>query len=599
MQKRNIAKDHLEININDPAIEEIEEILLNLKTSLRSDFDTKKQLKELINDFERSLHEIESSLYETFFRTIYVTDNSLFSHLVELLDLIPNVFVLPIGRCDASDKSRVFFSEISERSASSTTSRLTELERIEVQQSTLQSIQKSLIQQGYIPVCVKKIGDGTTSAFFTHTQSKNLTIVSHPLTAFLNEPVPDAGDPSTNLDAICRKWLDFVGKEARDSLIRSEDFDNSYLLTREICKKLDLSAPNRDSFRHQAISRDDTSFYQDGITLDSRKNLNNFKDLCRILGYNMERNKVFHTNKQDESSNSFIKINKGNTYSDVPSENILVCCHHKSGTTFLRAVFNDIAAEFGKKIWMKFYEPEEMNAGWDICFHQHSDVKEILNAANFRGIHCIRHPKSLIYSAAIYHEKCREPWVDVPLQRFTDSTFNSLTDRDTYNIIKNPKVSIQSKIEILSHYKIDARDGFDSGFSFDGRTYRQMLRSCGNISEKLIFEMRCFSQGVVRKMQAFPKDFRFFTLTLEEISHDQDMFALRRAFRHIGFKGAALERCLELASPHCLWNMRTAPKHATTGVSSEWRSYFFGTVEEEYRSVLGYPEQALGFVETA
>jgi hypothetical protein len=277
----------------------------------------------------------------------------------------------------------------------------------------------------------------------------------------------------------------------------------------------------------------------------------------------------------------------------VPEGPLLVCCHHKSGTNVLRRIFDALGKEFHLPIWMKFYDPEPAS-GWRICFHQHSRVAELLPRLNFRGLHCIRHPMGLIYSAALYHEKCREPWVDVPLARFTEATFRALSDRDTYNRIKHPETPPEERQRILAAATGPGEEG-DPGLALGGRTYRQMLAGAADLSDKLIVEMRGFSRGVVGDMLAFPQDARFATITLEAISHDPAMADLTRILHHLGFRGAALARSLDLARPHCLWASETLPAHATTGVSEDWRAAFTGPVAAEYRRLFGWAEQALGY----
>lgn len=283
---------------------------------------------------------------------------------------------------------------------------------------------------------------------------------------------------------------------------------------------------------------------------------------------------------------------------ELPQQPLIVACHHKSGTNFLRRCFQDIADGSGLRIWFKFYDRNPGNSDWDICFHQHSQIEEtIFSVPDFRGIHCIRHPMSLIYSAALYHEKCSEPWVDVPIRTFTSNSFAALTDRDTYNLIKDPKTPVTERAALM---QVDAAAqergaNYVADFDFAGRTYRQMLRAMSHTGDKLKFEMSCFSNGVVKDMVRFPRDERFHTISLEEISHDSEMRALISMFRHLGFKGVNLEACLQRAAVHCLWNQTELPRHATTGVSDGWRLHFNGDIETKYHALFGRPEIALGY----
>lgn len=278
---------------------------------------------------------------------------------------------------------------------------------------------------------------------------------------------------------------------------------------------------------------------------------------------------------------------------DLPDRPIVVACHHKSGTALLRNVFKKISAAFDLPMWMKFYDSEPER--WSICFHQHSRISEEVLRDDIRGVHCVRHPIGLVHSATLYHQVCREPWVDVPLERFGDATFRLLSDRDAYNIIKDPDTPEATRQEMMNEAGRNSR--VDSGYDFAGRTYRQMLADAPGLAEKLLFEMRCFSRGVIEDMVLFPNDVRFYSISLEEISHNARMTGLRQMFRHLGFRNAALQQCLKIARNHSLWaneKLATDP-HVTTGVSETWQEHFHGRVEAEFRHLFGWPERALGY----
>ncbi len=278
----------------------------------------------------------------------------------------------------------------------------------------------------------------------------------------------------------------------------------------------------------------------------------------------------------------------------LPQKRIFVCGHHKAGTNFLLPVFREIAKQFDLDLWLKFYDDEPDL--WDICLHQHARVADVPERENFSGVHLIRHPMGLIYSAALYHEKCKEPWAHMPMQRFTDATFRALSSRATYNVIKDPAVSGAEKQKILQTGLPgnESVASWDSGYDFAGRTYAQMLKSFERIEDKILFEMRAFSRGVVQDMVNFPADQRFFRLKLEEVSHDDQMTALQGAVRHLGFGGAHAATCLAIAARHSLWNI-PRPSHATTGVSGAWEQVFQGDVEKEFRTLFGWAESALGY----
>ena len=285
----------------------------------------------------------------------------------------------------------------------------------------------------------------------------------------------------------------------------------------------------------------------------------------------------------------------------VVNHPLIICTHHKAGTNFSTKTFRSIAKKFNKILWMKFYEPNEPQ-NWDICIQQHSRVEDIIRNHNFKGIRCVRHPKSLILSATYYHEKSNEAWLHVPLQGFNNNTYWASTAAIFYHKINNSQVHINEKINIMNaDYSGEAAaqkiPAFQSYYNFNGKTYQEFLQSLPNLQEKVLFEMRSYSRGVINDMLRFPGDQRFFNLHLESVSKDRTMYELREAFLHLGFDKTALEDCLKLAASNCIWyaGIETAGKHATLGLSDIWKEIFVGEVEQEYRKLFGWAEHALGY----
>ncbi|MEL6208723.1 MAG: hypothetical protein AAFR44_00770, partial [Pseudomonadota bacterium] len=278
----------------------------------------------------------------------------------------------------------------------------------------------------------------------------------------------------------------------------------------------------------------------------------------------------------------------------VPQGRLVLCSHHTSGTNFMVKTFDKVAAAFDLPIWKSFYDPAPPD--WRIYLNQHGRLADLGPVPAFRGLQFVRHPKGLILSAALYHLVCTEHWVDVPLTRFDSDMFWALTNRDTYNRIKDPQVAMEDKVALMH-----ARPAvpppippFETEHRFDGRSYREILRDLPSDAARVAFEMRAFSRGVIHDMLRFPADRRFFRLRLEEVSHDPEMRQLEALFAHLGFAGAARAQCLEIASAFCLWNGRRV-HHATTGVSDQWRGLFQGPLERAYDALHGEAALGLGY----
>jgi hypothetical protein len=138
---------------------------------------------------------------------------------------------------------------------------------------------------------------------------------------------------------------------------------------------------------------------------------------------------------------------------------------------------------------------------------------------------------------------------------------------------------------------------YESPYELKGKTYREFLVGLESTAEKLLFEMRSYSRGVIYDMLSFPADRRFYSIKLEDISRDPQMTSLENAFIHLNFEGNDLSRCLDIASQNCLWKigMKGIETHATTGMSEDWRDAFTGDVEREYRKLFGWAEEGLGY----
>lgn len=284
-----------------------------------------------------------------------------------------------------------------------------------------------------------------------------------------------------------------------------------------------------------------------------------------------------------------------------PRPRIIACAHHKAGASYTVKIFRALARAFSLKLWLKFYEPIEPEIGWDICVHQHGRVVDLLQSHSFVGWHCIRHPKALIYSAALYHQKCAEPWVDIPLERFNAATFWAVSHGETYNVVKDPSVPLEEKVRIMSK-GLDcsagpSHDYFDLGYDLGGATYREFLRALPTLEEKVVFEMSAYSRGVINDMLAFPADGRFTTIKLEDISFDTSMVSLRHAMSKLEFSDGELQQVLDICSTHCLWKIGKSSigAHATTGMAEYWRDIFTGQTEDAYQKLFSGAEAALGY----
>lgn len=228
---------------------------------------------------------------------------------------------------------------------------------------------------------------------------------------------------------------------------------------------------------------------------------------------------------------------------------IIIGTHHKSGTNFFLNVLTTLHKNSDIRLWDRNSNPASRKkpTNWNVYFDHWSSWVIDIEQYNFKGIHSIRHPASLIFSAAKYHCKSKESWLHV------------------------------SKKE------------------YSGRTYSQVINSLSSMEDALLFEMRHASKKVIKRMLELKKDSRFYHLKLEDISNDPQMIEIEKALDFCEIKGDLKFSWMDACKQNCLWNLTTLPKHSTTGVSSDWEMYFTGKVLAEFRNLFGDCEEQLGY----
>lgn len=228
---------------------------------------------------------------------------------------------------------------------------------------------------------------------------------------------------------------------------------------------------------------------------------------------------------------------------------IIIGTHHKTGTNFFSKFLRKLSLEKKISVWDRGSSPEAANEppDWQIYFDHWSKWVIDIDNYEFKGIHSVRHPMSLIYSATLYHCTSKELWLH--------------DKKDMYN----------------------------------GRSYADMINSFPTVEEKLMFEMKGSSRNAILRMLEVAPDSRFCNVRLENISHDREMADLRRAFEFIGISESDADDWLSIAKTFSLSYAKALPKHSTTGVSDDWKKYFKDDVELEYRRIFGEAELTLGY----
>jgi hypothetical protein len=217
----------------------------------------------------------------------------------------------------------------------------------------------------------------------------------------------------------------------------------------------------------------------------------------------------------------------------------VVATHHKTGTVWMRTVFQRIASSIGVPfINIKAVRPSELRAmsAPAILFNDHSKFNKIrwmLANDAFRILHLIRDPRDVVVSAMHYHLRATEKWLHV-----------------------------QRK-------------------SFSGMSYQQALNNLDDDHSRYLFEMENSAGRVIRDMGKWDYllsnslECKYETLIL-----DSDRSVFRRIIGHLGFADDEVDECLRLFWKHSLFGelgeqAKTAKsKHIRSGEVTQWKKVF-------------------------
>ena len=210
----------------------------------------------------------------------------------------------------------------------------------------------------------------------------------------------------------------------------------------------------------------------------------------------------------------------------APPHKILIGTHHKTGTIWLKKIFEEICREFG---W-NFVAGSERNIpeSFDVWLQFHSRFDFSAMPFPFRGVHLIRDPRDKIVSGCFYHQTSGERWLHEPKPEF------------------------------------------------DGLSYQEAINQLETIEEKIAFEMEKGAWYGIRQMTDWDYDRRdFFELKYEDLIQDRNLSRFENAFRFLGFPDAAIPRALEIANGHSLFSGLVKPSgHIRSGKANQWRDYF-------------------------
>ena len=233
----------------------------------------------------------------------------------------------------------------------------------------------------------------------------------------------------------------------------------------------------------------------------------------------------------------------------MSSKKIVIGTHHKSGTNYF---VNCLRALQRKNIISLWEITQDISSHtepdcWDVHFDHWSAWRLDLDKYDFKGMHCIRDPLSLLYSSVNYHLKSDENWLH----------------------------------QVKPH--------------LGGLTYAQHLKSLPTLKERMIFELNASTGSVIKQMYTSFKDNRFYHIQLENISFDVNMTQINDAFDYIELDGADRKMWTQVFKKRCIWNLPEKPKHSTTGMSNEWRKLIDDELISIFHDKFGPIEVEMGY----
>ena len=224
---------------------------------------------------------------------------------------------------------------------------------------------------------------------------------------------------------------------------------------------------------------------------------------------------------------------------------ILVGTHHKTGTVWLAAIFEQLCNRLGLAYVKSGVD--SLPAAFDVWLEDHSQFGSMLQQGGYRGVHIIRDPRDVIVSACRYHQTSNEPQLHVPKPEFGGMTY-------------------QEKLCSLEP---------------DAQLLLEMEHSAG-------YNIRCMTEWDYSNPD-------FFEVKYEDLMADTDLLLFHRIFTFLGFPAEVLPTVLGIAYNNSLFSGRVASTHVRSGRSRQWEAHFKPVHKERFHQLFGDALMQLGY----
>lgn len=245
------------------------------------------------------------------------------------------------------------------------------------------------------------------------------------------------------------------------------------------------------------------------------------------------------------------------TSPDLPD--VVIATHHKAGSSYAKKCFSELSDSINTKLVVLGHgeHPSRRHIPSDKpCFIllTHSRVgdikssKQLLNQQNYRVVHIIRDPRTLIISGCLYHQKSKEAWLNEPSTRF------------------------------------------------NGQSYHSAIMACANQEEKLIFEMSNGAMPAIKNMlEVHASGLATFEIRLEDLSWDSSQNAHKRLSHHLFGQSTEGDHCSAALLKNSLFSLSQLPLHCTTQARPYSDKALIGTAAEIYQDLYGDAHKILGY----